>query len=338
VSVTRTAHSVQELRLLIAQLERSGLADSHPEARAVLERSRAMLRRQHAAPRRLGAKLATMLTLAVDAVLLAALPVVVLLALAGTPAPPALAIALFMPLWAAFRLRRHAHWLAEAARWLGYHLAWAWDWFAEAFSLRALDRLEARIQARAVMSGWRQYRRALRGRAALEDVAEYLDLEYGPQAARAFRRAAEALSHARDWTLRGGSRRNRAAERLAALRWSALIQLFGGLAARGALWSDYQEEEEAGEGEERGMRGKPEEHQSYFAQHHAPPDPEPEPPERAARRVDLREQIRRKRQDITAAFGWKLKSEAEITQRDAHLVQLRADIAALERELAELGG
>ena len=53
MSLTRSAHSVQELRLLIAQLERRGLAASHPEARALLERSRALLRRQRPPPRRL---------------------------------------------------------------------------------------------------------------------------------------------------------------------------------------------------------------------------------------------------------------------------------------------
>lgn len=339
MSVSRTAHSVQELRLLIAQLERSGLAASHPEARALLERSRAMLRRQRPAPRRLGAKLAALLGFAVDAALLAALPILLLLAWAGPLPLPALALALFMPLWVAFRLRRHAHWLAEAARWLAYHLAWGWDWFAEAFSLRAMDRLEARFQARQVMWGWRQCRRSLRHRASLEDVATYLEDEYGPQAARAFRRAAEALRHSHDWTLRGGSRRNRAAERLAALRWSALIALFGSLAARGALWPDFQEEQDEAQEEEAPLARRPAPSApALLTRSAAGPEPESEPPERAARRVDLRDLIRRKRQDITAAFGWKLKSEAEIAQRDAHLKQLRAEIAELERELAQLEG
>jgi hypothetical protein len=176
------------------------------------------------------------------------------------------------------------------------------------------------------MWGWRQHRRTLPRRATLEDVAGYLAVEYGPQAAREFHRAAEALSQAQDWTLRGASRRNRAAERLAALRWSALIAVFGRLAATGALWPDFEEAPaDAAPG----------------ALATAPPlMPElpTESPERAARRADLRDMLRRKRQDITAAFGWKLKSEAEITQRDAHLAQLRTEIAALERELAELGG
>ncbi len=325
MSVTRTTHSVQELRLLMAQLERRGLAASHPEARALLERSRALLRQQRPAPRRLRGKLATLLALAVDAAMLAALPMLVLLALAGEMTAPTLALALAMPAWAGFRLRRHAAWLGEAARWLVYHLAWGWDWLAEAFSLRAMERLEARLNAREVMWGWRQCRRSLPRRPVLEDVAAHLALEYGPRAAQEFRRAAEAVAEARGWTLRGGSRRNRAAERLAALRWSALIALFGSLAASGALWPGFEEEVP-----EPGPPTQP-----------APPSrPEPpaEPPERAARRAELRDMIRRKRQDITAAFGWKLKSQAEIAQRDVHLAQLRADIAAMERELAELGG
>jgi hypothetical protein len=324
VSLTRSAHSVQELRLLIAQLERRGLAASHPEARALLERSRALLRRQRPPPRRLAGKLATLLALAVDALLIAALPVLILLALGGRMTAPSVILALFIPVWAAIRLRRHAAWLAEAVRWLGYHLAWGWDWWAEAFSLRAMERLEARIQAREVMWGWRHYRRSLRRRPALEDVAAFLALEYGPQAAREFRRAAEAVEEAQGWTLRGGTRRNRAAERLAALRWSALIALFGRLAASGALWPSLDAAMEAAE-------------PAPSPQAPSPPPPA-EPPERAARRADLREMIKRKRQDISAAFGWKLKSEAEIAQRDVHLGQLRADIALLERELAELGG
>lgn len=322
MSVTRTAQSVQELRLLIAQLEHRGLAASHPEARALLERSRALLRQQQPGPRRLGRKLATLLGFAVDAAVMAALPVLILMALAGDMAAPALALALFAPAWAGFRLRRHVALLGEAARWLGYHLAWGWDWLAEAFSLRAMERLGARIQAREVMWGWRHHRRRLPRQPAPEDVAAYLALEYGPQAASEFHRATAAVTGARDWALRGGTRRNRAAERLAALRWSALITIFGRLAGSGALRPSL---------EDAMVTAQP--------APQAPPLPlVAELPEHAARQADLREMIRRKRQDITAAFGWKLKSEAEIAQRDVHLAQLRAEIAALERELAELGG
>ena len=329
MSDTPAAHSLRELRLLIAQLERSGAAADRPEALILLERSRALLQQQRPVRARLGSKLASLLGFAVDAGLLTALPMLALLGLAGRLQGAALGLALVMPVWVLFRLRHRLDAMAEPARWLGYHFAWGWDWFAEAFSLAAMERLEARQQAREVMWGWRQHRRTLPRRATLDDVAGFLTVEYGPQAARAFRRGAEALGHARAWTLRGGRRRNLANERLAALRWSALIALFGRLAASGALWPGYGEE------------AMPEDPAPC-----APASPssaprgeiEAEAPERAARRADLRDMIRRKRQDITAAFGWKLKTAAEIAQRDAHLAQLRAEIVALEHELAQRGG
>jgi predicted aminopeptidase len=71
----------------------------------------------------------------------------------------------------------------------------------------------------------------------------------------------------------------------------------------------------------------------------APPhDPEAQAREalRESRRAELRDLIRRKRQDITTAHNWKLKTAAEIAQRDAYLDGLRGEIAALEKELAEL--
>ena len=241
MSVTRRAHSLKELRLLIAQLERSGLADERPEARALLERSRALLAQQRGAPHRLSGKLAPLLTIAVDVALLAAMPVLGLLMLAGQAGVPAGILAMVMPAWAVFRLRRHLHWLGEAAYWTGYHLAWGWDWVAEAFSLRAMDRIEARRHARDVMSGWRQHRRALSRDAALTDVADFLTAEYGPQAGCAFRRTTAEPRENRKWSLPGADQRNKAGEPLIALRWSSLIKAFRRLAASGALWPDFQE-------------------------------------------------------------------------------------------------
>lgn len=330
MSATRTTQSVQELRQMVAMLERSGLAEQRPEVRALLERSRALLRQHQRGPRRVARKLGTLATLLLDATMLGATA----FWLVASPAyPPALAAVI--PLWLLFRLRHQAHWLAEGGRWAVYHLGWLADWFAEAFSIAAMARLDARIAAGEVMWGWRQHRRALPHRPSLDDVAGFLAVEYGRQAEREFRRAAEALGHAREWTARGAASRNGAAGRLAALRWSALIMIFRQLAASGALWPDIMPSETALGGQARlGAEG----HVGGSLATSLPPSDAADTPERAARRADVRDTIRRKRQDITAAFGWQLKTEAEIMQRDGFLAQTRAEIADLERELAALGG
>ena len=341
MSSTRTSQSVQELRQLIAMLERSGIAEHRPEARALLLRSRALLRERQRGMRRLAGKLATLLTLAMDAAMLGAATMAVILAITGPASPALIGLAVAPAAWMALRLRHQAHWLAEAARWAAYHLAWLYDWFAEALSLAAMERLEARMAAREVMAGWRQHRRILPHRPRLEDVAAFLEAAYGATAGQAFRREAEALGRpAGPVPGRGGAARERAALRLAALRWSALITLFGRLARNGELWPGTLPAEvalAAADWPAAGARpGLP------AAIRLTPPPALPaEPadtPERAARRADLRDIIRRKRQDITTAFGWHLKTEAEITQRDNFLAQTRAEIAELERELAQLGG
>jgi hypothetical protein len=154
----------------------------------------------------------------------------------------------------------------------------------------------------------------------------FLELAYGARAAEAFRRAAGQLGQG-DWSVRGGPPvRNRAAERLEALRWSVLIRLFEGLAASGALWPAPEPAPASG-----AMAEPP---PQPMAEASPPP---PEPPDIAQRRVDLRDFIRRKRQDITTAYGWKLKTEAEIAQRDTYLRETRKEIAELERELAAFG-
>ena len=66
-------------------------------------------------------------------------------------------------------------------------------------------------------------------------------------------------------------------------------------------------------------------------------DVQSEPLELAARRADLREEIRRKRAEITTAYGWKLKKPAEIAQRELHVDGLKTEVAALEQALAALG-
>ncbi|WP_421995406.1 hypothetical protein [Roseococcus sp.] len=62
--------------------------------------------------------------------------------------------------------------------------------------------------------------------------------------------------------------------------------------------------------------------------------PRAEPRTLPQRRIDLAELIRKKRQEITNAYGWKLKTEAEIAQRDSYLRQTRQELGDLERELA----
>jgi len=131
---------------------------------------------------------------------------------------------------------------------------------------------------------------------------------------------------AKAWVLRGGggeerrSTRDKAA-RLQMLRWSALIEEFSELAASGALFP------------------APAPRRSAPAPPPPPPEPEEEaePPERARRREELLELIRKKKQDIQTAHGWKLKTEAELAHRDAYQAGLRREIAEHERELAALG-
>ncbi|MBS7789075.1 hypothetical protein KTR66_03655 [Roseococcus sp. SDR] len=333
-----TRHSVQELHQLITMLERSGIAEQRPEARALLLRSRVLLRERQRGPRRIAGKLATLATLAMDAAMLGLATMAVLLASSGEASLALGGLALPPAAWLALRLRHQGEALAEGARWVAYHLAWLYDWFAETLSLTAMERLEARIVAREVMSGWRRHRRSLPHRPGLEDVAAFLATAHGARAAQAFRQEAESLGRAPLGLAPDGAARRRAARRLAELRWSALIAIFARLARDGALWPDTMPAELARLGKDwPGSAG----------QTAAPPAsiPTPAPPgepadtaERAARRDDLRALIRRKRQDITTAFGWHLKTEAEISQRDNFLAQTRAEIAELERELAQLGG
>lgn len=345
-----------ELQELVAQLERSGLAERRADVRQLLESSRSLLHARHrpalaagpplrAAPsaRKPAGKLGTLLGLALDAAVLAGFLWGSWSALTHrgpiweAALRPEVALALAGPAWILLRLPAAREGLHEAGCWLGYHLAWGWDWFAEAFSRRAMYRLSARLSAREVMWAWRQHRHALLHRPGPREVEAFLELAYGTRAAEAFRRAAARLGEG-SWSLRGGAAsgpaRSRAAERLEALRWSVLIRLFEGLAASGALWPAPEPAPRAPLPEP-----PPPEPAEAALPPQAAPEPAPaEPPEVTQRRVDLRDLIRRKRQDITTAYGWKLKTEAEIAQRDTYLRQTRKEIAELERELAALGG
>lgn len=343
--------AVAELRQLVAQLERSGLAERRADVRQLLESSRSLLHARHrpaqaAAParrlepsaRKLAGKLGACLGLALDALALAAFlwggwrvlthPGPVL----DVAMRPEVALALAGPAWLLVRMPAAREALHELGARVSYHLAWGWDWFAEAFSRRAMRRLSARFAAREVMWAWRRHRHSLLHRPAPPDVERFLELAYGLRAAEAFRLGARQLS--RDgWSLRGGAVSGpvpiRAAERLTALRWSVLIRLFEGLAASGALWPE-PEAEPAPE-----PPTPPSETQPAVAEADAPAV---ELPEIAQRRIDLRELIRRRRQDITTAYGWKLKTEGEIAQRDSYLRQTRKEISELERQLASLDG
>ncbi len=312
------AQTAVELRQLIAMLERSGLAEQRADARAVLESSRALLRAQQGgrAPpsgRKLLGKLARLGLLLCDAAVVAGFCAGVAGGLSGAMAPmAALALLLGGAAWLALRAARARawawDWANEGLYGARYHAAWGRDWFAEAFSTTAMRRLELLLAAREVMWTWQQHRDTVPNRPRLADVGECLSLAYGQSAGAAWAEAIAARSDA-DWE-----------RRLAALRWSALIVAFEDVAASGAL-----KVQALPPAEFTGTWPPPsaaEIHQIVA-----------ETPERIQRRKDLRELIRRKRDDITTAYTWKLKTPAENAQRDLHINELRADISALEREL-----
>ncbi len=314
------ARSAAELRQLIALLERSGMAEKRADARALLESSRALLHapvggRPAPSPRRVLAKLLALCCLGLDGVAMAAFCAGVAGWLAGTlPRPVALGLLLVGPAWAILRAAALRAWLVEAALIAAYHARWGWDWFAEAFSPAAQLRLEARLAAREVMWLWRRHRRGLLHRPGLADVEEFLHRTHGPAARAAF----SAVVAAQRQDGRGG--------RLTALRWLALIQAFEGLPAP-AVQPSAPAPLVLGESAPLPAARPP-----------APPmlPALPENPARIQRRIDLRELIRRKREDVTTAYGWKLKTPAEIAQREQRVDELRAEIAALERELTAI--
>lgn len=309
-----------ELRELIAALERSGMAERRQDARDLLETSRRLLRAQQGqggaslGGRRVGGRIAGMLASIgrrlLDALAAIGVGVAALGGMLGGLEPAtALAVGAGGMTWASLRAPALRDAVAEAGRVAWYHLAWAGDWWAEAFSPPAAARLEARHAGRGVMARWRDHRRLLSRPATFADVEETLRVEYGEPSARALLAIADGLKPA-------------PRARLHALRWSALISAFGRLAASGAL----------------DRPARPHAPEPMPAQPSLPPPPviAPESPARIQRREDLRALIRRKRADITTAYSWKLKSEAEIVERERHVDALRAEIAAIEHELAAL--
>lgn len=327
----------EELERLVALLERSGQATARADIAALLARSKAVLGApppQRAPPRRRSRpprpnarrKLGALGLLLLDAVAcMVGMYGAASLGFGGVSpvvGGPALAAALA---WGLLRWGGAPALLQEGWFRIGYGLRWVRLWLTEPFSDHAYRQLEALPPARDVMRGWRAHRRGLPDEPALSDVEAWLRTSYGPLAVDAFRRAREARQQwGSGWTLRGGfsTEAVRPIPEARLMRWSGLITLFEEIAAQQALWPADPMPLEC-----------------------APPPPglpaavltAAEPPERTQRRLDLRELIRRKRQDITNAYGWKLKTTAEIAQRDTYLHDVRAEITALEQELAGLG-
>jgi hypothetical protein len=332
------AGSVEELRRLVAALERSGLAARRPEVAALLAQSRARLGAPHRPQRRRAearAHMRALLALLLDAAAVLALVTGAAGLIAGTLPPQQAAAWLAAGLgWGLLRagapLARGAdEGLRRAAWWTRRGLAW----IAEPFSDAAFARLEATDGALDIMRAWRRHAAAQGLDASLDTIASFLAQRHGPLAAQHFRELAAARLEGRGtWTLRGSAATPVSEARL--LRWSGLIRLFEELAAEDSLWAPEP-------AARRSASASPTITAAPPPPPVAPPPPEPqeeeESAERRQRRIDLRELIRRKRQDINTAHGWKLKTPAEMAQRDAHLNTLRQEIAALEAELAALG-
>ncbi len=307
----------EELRRLVNLLEHSGLAARRPDVAALIDVSRSRLGAGGMPPRRARgrarAKAGALLVLLLDASALGGM-VAALVSLVLMPRPEALPVAVLAAaaIWGLVRSPAAREVIAGSGFWLRYHLRWGWLWLAEAFSPASATRLDALLYGRDVMRAWRRHRRSLPHIPAMPDLEGFLRQAYGPQAVTRFRELAADPG----WTLRGGS-----APAAPSLRWSFLIPRFEGLAASGALWPDIAPPPAAA------------------VAPRAEPVPLPaEGPEIAQRRQELRELIKRKREEINTAHGWKLKTAAEIAQRDLHLNALREEIRALEAELHMLGG
>lgn len=307
----------EELRRLITLLEHSGLAARRPDVAALIEASRSRLAGGGMPPRRprgrARAKAGALLLLLADALMLgAAVSSLVALVLAPSKWLPALLLAA-AAIWGLVRSAGARAVIGGSGFWLRYHLRWGWLWLAEAFSPAAQTRLDALLYGREVMQAWRRHRRQLPHAPGIADLEGFLHQTYGPQAVARFHDTAQGQA----WSLRGG-----AGPRAPSLRRSYLLPRFELLAMSGALWPEP-------EPEPVGVPAAP------------PPPPfvaqPPDPPEMVQRRTDLRALIKRKREDINAAHGWKLKTPAEIAQRDAHLNALRDEVRLLEAELVALG-
>ncbi len=336
----RIALELQRLEGLIAQ---TGLADRRPELRALLAaagRQAPMPRVRGgtpAAPSRAkqGAKLVALLRGGLDLAMLAALGWL-LLCLWRDDEDWAEAAAVLAPLgtaWALARIEPLRDGLYEAAFRLFDDIWFAWDWLAEAFNVPAMHRFARRQAARDVMAAWQQHLRGLPPEPGLPAVEAFLARDFGAPAARAFRAAVTARmapAGGAVFALRGGSPsadRHRL-RRMQRLRWSALIRLFETVAGSGVFWG----------GDVWVTPLDPQPLQKAAPVATEAPRPVADPAAEALRKqgLVLREALRRKRADLSQCYTWKIKTPAEAAQRDAHADGLRAEIAALERELEAL--
>lgn len=343
--------AVEELQRLVRLLEQSGLADRRPEARALLaasqralhtppsEPARPVLRGRHAAPPSIDKaheKARQLLRRAAEAGVLLSL----LAWGAGFPLlPESWGVPHFAPLLAALlacaltRLEAASEAGYETIFRLGYAGVGLYLWVAEAFSVAASQRHAARLAAADVMAAWRRHRRGLAIPPCLADLERFLAEHYGPPAALAFRRAVSEMlappAQRQGGPLRGlapAGTNLRLRARIERLRFSALIRLFEQVARSGGFWAGASPD---------------------------PVEPAPEPPreptpvveaqedpavlaERRRRADELRDRIKRKRQDVTTAYTWKMKTPAEVAQREQYVDGLKAEIAALEAELKGL--
>ena len=356
--------SLSELQMLVDRLEQSGLAGQRADVAALLDRSRATLatyqgqrplgqgagsqgpfgpgpggRRPRQRPiavpaerpprrrrARRGLKVASLILVLVDGVA-AMLGAAALAGLVLADPPPEMApfVLAGAVLWAIAHRGRVA--VAEAGFGLFYLLRWAWLWVAEAFNDRAFEKLQILLDARDVMAHWRDWRRGLSRPPRMADVEAFLAETHGPAVAALFLEQGEARWGNRRVRVGRGAGLRAAGTGFAdqTVRWSRLIRLFEGLAASDAFWPEDEAVLTAGPG--HGITADP-----------PGPEPEPESPERIARREQLKEMILAKREEIQRAQDWKMKTPGEMAQRDAHVADLRRQHDALEAELREIGG
>ncbi|PZW51148.1 hypothetical protein C8P66_101368 [Humitalea rosea] len=311
-----------ELRRLVARLEESGLAETSPDIDALLTASRLHLAASARPPaqmlRRLGGKLTVIGPVVLDGLtVLLVLPLGWALAqgrlaleLAEQPPAPLILAGLLLP-WAIRRLGQGTGLLLRLSRgpafWLRYHLRIGYNWLAEAFSRAAEARLLASLGALEMMRAWRGWARTLPHRPRPHDLEHFIAMECGPRGSALLRAAGF--------------------EAEPALRWSRLVLLFELLCGPGGpTHGPLADLSALGELPDPPPRDLPAE--------------DIEPPRETDRyereRMDLRQEIIRKKKDLSTAYTWKVKTAAEIAERDRYADQVRAEIATLEASLKAL--